>query len=573
MAQINPTVGDLAGNVARIARAVERAKAGGADVVVFPELAVTGYPPEDLLLRPHFIDANLRATQEVAALARGIVVLVGFVDRADDVYNAAAACADGRIVARYHKAYLPNYGVFDEDRYFQAGRTPVVLDLGGARIGLTICEDVWQPGGPARDEVLGGGAQIVVNLSSSPYALGKREVRERMLATRASDHGVALIYVNLVGGQDELVFDGHSSAFDAEGRLIARAKGFAEDLVLVDVDRTALARARLRDLRFRQERKVYDEGDGARVAVVDVPWTVPAPRAALPATDVAVTWTPEEEVYAALVLGLADYVGKNGFSKVVIGLSGGIDSALTAAIAADALGPSRVRTVFLPSRYSSAESRRDAEAVAKNLGVRLDVLPIEPIFEAALQTLAPSFAGKAPDVTEENLQSRIRGVLLMALSNKFGELVLSTGNKSEAGVGYATLYGDMAGGLSVIKDLTKELVYALSRDLNRRKDREMIPENILTKAPTAELRADQKDSDSLPEYDVLDPILRLYVEEDASRAEIVAAGYPPEVVDRVLALVDGSEYKRRQAPPGIKITSRAFGKDRRVPITNRYRDR
>ena len=576
MAQINSTVGDLDGNVKRIVREVGRAKRLGADLVVFPELAVTGYPPEDLLLRPQFIDANLRAIEEVAASATGIVVVCGFADRNDDVYNAAAVCAAGRIASRYHKVYLPNYGVFDENRYFQRGESPLVVEVGGARIGITICEDIWQPGGPARDAVLGLDAQVIVNLSASPYNEGKRDARDRMLAARASDNGVALVYTNLVGGQDELVFDGYSSAYDHEGNLLARAKGFQEDLVCVDLDSELVFRHRLRDLRHRQELALYREkaspepGPIVKFASRGKGRRVRKPLA--PAKEEEAPGTPEEESYRALVLGTGDYLRKNGFQRAVIGLSGGIDSALTAAIAADALGPKNVWCVFMPSRYSSAESRQDAERLAGNLGCRFSVIPIDDAFEAFERTLAGAFKRRKADLTEENIQSRIRGTILMALSNKFGHLVLATGNKSEGGVGYATLYGDMAGGLAVIKDVPKTMVYRLARDLNERAGCEVIPARILTKAPTAELRENQKDSDSLPEYDLLDPILRAYVEEDRGRAEIAEMGYDAEVVDWVIRQVDGAEFKRRQAPPGIKITPRAFGKDRRLPITSRFRN-
>ena len=575
LAQFNPIVGDLAGNAKSIIAYISRAKRLGADLVLFPELAVTGYPPEDLLLRPHFIEANLKAIDQVAEAARGVVVVCGFADRTDDVYNAAAVCAGGRIVARYHKVYLPNYGVFDENRYFQSGATPLVFGLGEARLGVTICEDIWQPGGPLRDEVLGGDAQVILNLSSSPFSAGKRKLRENMLAARAADNAVALVYCNLVGGQDELVFDGHSVVIDHEGKILCRAKGFSEDLVCVDLKPELIFRHRLRDLRHRQERTFYRELDRVKVKVLDLPQ--PAKRRTakkpLPRPDLTVSRTPVQEVYQALVTGTHDYVTKNGFKSVLVGLSGGVDSALTAVIAADALGAKNLRCIYMPSRYSSGESEADAIRLAENLGCRLDTLPIEETFQAFNDTLAGVFSRRQPDETEENIQSRIRGTLLMALANKFGSLVLATGNKSEGSVGYATLYGDMAGGLSVIKDVPKVLVYDLCRERNRQAGRDLIPQNILKKAPTAELRPDQKDTDSLPEYEVLDPILKAYVEEDKNLDEIAAEGFDPALIRRVTRMVDLAEFKRRQSAPGIKITSRAFGKDRRQPITNRYRNK
>jgi len=571
LGQINATVGDLPGNVRRIKDAAARAKKGGADVVVFPEMAVTGYPPEDLLLKPRFIEANIRALQEVAGAARGIAIVCGFVDRTDDVYNAAAVCGAGRVQAVYHKMYLPNYGVFDENRYFQVGEIPLVARLGEHAIGVNVCEDIWHPGEPMTAQVLGGDAQVIVNISSSPFHAGKSRQRERMLATRAADNAVALVFCNLVGGQDELVFDGNSLVIDHEGTVLARGKSFEEDLVFADVDTAEVFRWRLHDARFRQGKLRFRE-EGDDLMIVDLDGAKgERKRPALRQGDLAPDG-PDEEVYRALVMGTRDYVRKNGFGKVVIGLSGGVDSALVAAVAADALGKANVQTVFMPSRYSSAQSARDAKRLARNLGVKYREISIDETFDSYKAMMAKSFRGTGEDIAEENIQARIRGNILMALSNKFGWLVLTTGNKSETSVGYCTLYGDMAGGFAVIKDVPKTLVYRLCRHRNAQAKKELIPESILTKAPSAELRPDQKDSDSLPPYESLDPILKMYVEQDKSFEQIAAEGHDPETVARVIRMVDASEYKRRQGPPGIKITPRAFGKDRRLPITNRYRD-
>jgi NAD+ synthase (glutamine-hydrolysing) len=579
LAQINTTVGDLRGNTRQIIAGIDEARALGANLVVFPELAIPGYPPEDLLLKSQFIADNIACLHEVAAHAHGLTAIVGFADSSDDIYNAAAVLHNRIVAGIYHKSYLPNYGVFDENRYFQQGVSAPVFVIDGVTIGLTICEDIWYPGGPAEAQALLGGAEVLVNISSSPYSMDKGQVRERMLATRAADNVAIVAYCNLVGGQDELIFDGDSLVFDAQGRLVAAGRQFAEDLVLADLDLDAVFRARLHDPRRRKEKLT------AILRGTDQGTLPPVQRIALPPTAEPVSTParpPEqkgpqherlshlEEVYAALGLGTRDYVRKNGFAQVVVGLSGGVDSALVATIAADALGPENVVGVFMPSRYSSADSREDAELLASNLGIRFLVIPIEPAFNAYLEMLAEPFAGRERDVTEENLQARIRGNILMALSNKFGWLTLTTGNKSEMSVGYATLYGDMAGGFAVIKDVPKMLVYELARHRNRVK--EVIPQRVLEKAPTAELRPDQKDTDSLPPYEDLDPILQAYVEEDHSLVEIVALGAPEERVRRVAAMVDRAEYKRRQAPPGVKITPRAFGKDRRLPITNHYRE-
>ena len=565
LAQINPTVGDLKGNVERIVAALSQARRWGAHLVVFPEMAIPGYPPEDLLLMPSFLQANRAALEEVAAQTSGLTALVGFVDRDEnDIYNAAALLHDGRIAAIYHKIYLPNYGVFDENRYFRPGKRPLIFRLGEALVGVNICEDIWYPAGPTEAQALAG-AQLVVNISASPYHAGKSRARERMLATRAADNVVFVAYCNLVGGQDELVFDGGSMILDPRGERLARARSFEEDLLVFDLDLREVFRLRLHDPRQRQERAIGLE----QVERVDLPAFPALSQPPLPRMGEEGERNGEAEVYQALVLGTRDYVRKNGFRQVVVGLSGGIDSALTATIAADALGPENVIGVSMPTRYSSPISREDAEALARNLGIRFLNIPIDGIFQSYLDTLAEPFRGLSPDVTEENIQARIRGNILMALSNKFGWLVLTTGNKSELAAGYCTLYGDMAGGFAVLKDVLKTQVYRLARYRNAQG--EVIPERILTRPPSAELRPDQRDEDALGPYAVLDPILRAYVEEDRSLEEIVALGYDEETVRRILRLVDGSEYKRRQGAPGIKITPRAFGKDRRLPITNRYR--
>ncbi len=565
LAQVNCRVGDLEGNAERIVARIEQAREAGAELVLFPELAITGYPPEDLLLKDHFLGRAREALERVARAADGIVALVGFPERGLDAYNALAVCAGGGVHAIYRKNALPNYGVFDDHRYFQVGDGGAVLDLGGARIGLTICEDIWTLGGPASAEALAG-ASLIVNASASTYHAGKGLERERMLAQRARDNLCAVAFTNLVGGQDELVFDGHSLVVDHEGTVIARAPQFAEALVLADVDLQAAISARLRNPRLRPP---------LRHALPDVRHLGELPRRASVEPgiggDVAEPLEPEAEVYAALALGTRDYVEKNGFRHVVIGLSGGIDSALTALVAVDALGPERVTCVTMPSRYSSPGTRSDATVLADNLGVPLREVAITSAMEAYDELLAPLFDDREPDITEENLQARIRGNVLMALSNKFGWLVLTTGNKSETSVGYSTLYGDSAGGFAVIKDVPKTLVYRLVEFRNARDAEHPVPRSLIDRPPSAELAAGQRDEDSLPDYPTLDAILQLYVEEDADRERLLAAGLPAAAIDRVIALVDRAEYKRRQAPPGIKITPRAFGRDRRMPITNAYR--
>ena len=565
LAQVNVTVGDLEGNVAKALENMDAAKAQGADMVVFPELTIPGYPPEDLLLKPSFVDANIEAMQRIAQATDDIVAVVGFADRQDDIYNAAAVCCDGQVVGVYHKQYLPNYGVFDEDRYFQAGAEAPVFRWGEMVFGVNICEDIWYPGGPTRAQAFLGGAHLVVNISASPYHAGKGAHRASLLATRAADNVCMVAFCNLVGGQDELVFDGQSLVFDAQGNLLARGHAFEEDLVIVDLDLGAVFSRRLHDPRRRKIERA--EQDGAPlITLPHIPSQNPKPELVL---EDVLPLEHLEEVYNALTLGTRDYVRKNGFESVVIGLSGGVDSCLTATIAADALGPEHVVGVRMPSRYTSDMSNDDAAQLADNLGIRLMTVPIESTFEAYLEMLAEPFADTEPDVTEENIQARIRGNILMALSNKFDWMVLTTGNKSEMSVGYATLYGDMAGGFAVIKDVPKVLVYELSEWRNRQSP--VIPETAITRPPTAELRPDQKDTDSLPPYPVLDPILKAYVEEDRRVEEIVALGFDPVTVQRVIRMVDRTEYKRRQAPPGVRITQRAFGRDRRLPITNRFK--
>jgi NAD+ synthase (glutamine-hydrolysing) len=566
LAQIDSHVGNLEGNAAKILARTAEAREAGAELVLFPELALTGYPPEDLLLKEHFLRATGDALARIAREVEGIVALVGFPERAEDVYNSLAVLAGGEVRAVYRKSVLPNYGVFDEERYFQAGEGGTVLDLGDARIGLTICEDIWTPGPPASDEALAG-ASLIVNASASPYHAGKGLERERMLIQRARDNLCAIAFCNMVGGQDELVFDGHSLVIDHEGTVLARAPQFEEALVVATVDVQAAVTARLRDTRLRPP---------VRSALPEVRHLGRIERPEHPPVEhlegqVSEVLEPEAEVYKALVLGVRDYVEKNGFDHVVIGLSGGIDSALTLLVAVDALGPERVTAVVMPSRYSSEGTQADARRLAEHLGVECIDLPIAPAMEVYDEMLSGLFDAREPDITEENLQARIRGNLLMALSNKFGWLVLTTGNKSENAVGYSTLYGDSAGGFAVIKDVPKTLVYRLVEYRNRADPRHPVPDSIVERPPSAELRDDQRDSDSLPDYPTLDAILQAYVEEDAGREQLELAGLPEESIERVIGLVDRAEYKRRQAPPGIKITPRAFGRDRRMPITNGYR--
>ena len=566
LAQINPTVGDLERNSQKILDYIGRAREAGATLVIFPELALTGYPPEDLLLKPRFIEENIRYIEKMSREVSDITAVVGFVDRKTDLYNAAAIMHNGSVADIYHKMFLPNYGVFDEERYFQAGFTPLNIKLDDITIGIGICEDIWYPEGPARLQSLAG-AEVIVNINASPFHMGKAHIREELLATRALDNEVILAYVNLVGGQDELVFDGHSMLLNEDGTVAARGLSFAEELMVVDLNLEGPLRRRLHDPRRRKEQLKIDTSSVRELKLYSR--SVPAAHEKISREEVPLL-TNKDEVLKALTLGTKDYVDKNGFNHALIALSGGIDSALVLAIAAKALGPENITAVFMPSAYSSAESGEDAEKVAANLGVKFLTIPVQEIFDLYRRTLSAPFAGRPEGVAEENLQARIRGNIIMALSNKFGWLVLTTGNKSEMSVGYATLYGDMAGGFAIIKDVPKTLVYALSRHINEQSGSDLIPERILTKAPSAELRPDQKDQDTLPPYEDLDPIIRGYVEEDRGVEEIAEMGYDKALVKKIIEMVDLSEYKRRQAPPGIKVTERAFGKDRRMPITNGY---
>jgi len=566
LAQINPVVGDLAGNRELIRTRLADAKAQEADVVLFPELAVTGYPPEDLLLRPGFVRAAEQSLAEIARDAHGIVAIVGTPHFDRDLYNAAAVCAGGEVRKLVRKRFLPNYGVFDEFRYFAPGEGLAVFELGGARFGVTICEDMWQPGPPATDLALAG-AELLVNISASPFHLLRDREREEMFRTRARDNACFVAFCNTVGGQDELIFDGHSLVIDDEGTVLARAPGFEEALLVIDVEPSSVVGRRLTDTRRRA--LLQDRGELGPVEEIHVGGA--RKHADTRSGDLADFCDDLEQMRLSLELGLADYVRKNGFKETVLGVSGGIDSALVAALAVEALGAERVHCVSMPSRYSSAGTRGDAQRLAENLGCEFREIAIEPMVEAYLAALAPSFAERDPDLTEENLQARIRGTLLMALSNKFGWLLIATGNKSEMSVGYATLYGDMAGGFALLKDVYKTDVFRLARHLNERAGRELIPTSIIERAPSAELRADQLDEDSLPPYPQLDRVLEAYVEEDRTLEELSSDGFDPDVVQRAVALVDRAEYKRRQAPPGVRLRPKAFGRDRRTPITNRWR--
>jgi NAD+ synthase (glutamine-hydrolysing) len=567
LAQIDSVVGDLEGNRERILTRLGQAREAGAELVLFPELAVTGYPPEDLLLRPGFIQAAERTVGEIARETEGIAALVGAPHFDGDLFNACAVCSGGEVKAIYRKRFLPNYGVFDEDRYFAPGRDLVLLQLGETLVGVTICEDMWQPGPPATDLALAG-AQLLVNISASPFHVGKDREREEMFAARARDNSAFVALANMVGGQDELVFDGHSVVLDDEGGVVARAPGFEEALLVVDVDPTAAIGRRLSDARRRALAREREEVPAATIVPLE---TAPRSDSSRAPAGIAPLVDDLEQMRLALELGLRAYVDKNGFRDVVVGLSGGIDSALTAALAAEALGPERVHCVSMPSQFSSEATRGDACLLAESLGVDFREIPIEPVVEQFEAALAPAFEGRERDLTEENVQARARGTILMALSNKFGWLVLATGNKSELSVGYATLYGDMAGGFALLKDMYKTDVWRLARRLNERAGRELIPASIIERAPTAELRHDQLDEDSLPPYLALDPVLEAYVEHDRSREELLADGFDRDAVERAIALIDRAEYKRRQAPPGVKLRPKAFGRDRRTPITNRWR--
>ena len=571
LAQIDVTVGDLSGNSAMILDGIDRARDANADLVAFPELAIPGYPPEDLLLKPQFLAENLSCMETIARKSHGIAAVIGFADSRDtEVYNAAAVAFDGELVGVYHKLFLPNYGVFDEDRYFRPGNSCPVYVIDGTRVGVNICEDIWYPVGPTVVQ-RSIGAEVIVNINGSPFHAGKRSFREKMLATRSADNEVFLAYVNMVGGQDELVFDGASIVFDPTGDVVASASQFEEELLIVDLDVEAVLRSRLREPRPRKE-DPSTFADVGRPSLVPVStWDNSRSRSERCRPRSGDVYDGPEEVYKALALGTRDYVHKCGFDRVLIALSGGIDSSLVAAVAVDALGSSRVVGVSMPSTFSSEGSVVDAKLLAENLGIELWTLPIGRPFDALMETLGPQFEGTDWGVAEENLQSRIRGNLIMALSNKLGWLVLTTGNKSEMATGYATIYGDMSGGFAVIKDVPKVMCYDLARYRNSVDGAPVIPQSVIDKPPSAELRPGQLDEDSLPAYEVLDPILKAYVEDDLSFDEIVAMNNDPEVVRQSISLVDRSEYKRRQAAPGIKITPRNFGRDRRMPIANRWR--
>jgi len=568
LAQINPVVGDLDGNRRLILDRLDEAKANAADVVLFPELAVTGYPPEDLLLRPGFVRAAERCVEEIAREARGATVLVGAPHFDRDLYNACYVLSGGEVKAVYRKRFLPNYGVFDEDRYFAPGRDLILLEHGTTLLGLTVCEDMWQPGPPATDLALAG-AELLVNISASPFYVGRDREREEMFVTRARDNSCFVAFCNTVGGQDELIFDGHSVVIDDEGTILARAPGFEEALLVVDVEPKEVIGRRLRDVRRRALAREREQIPA--VDVIHVGTRGPSSNGSKATGTVAPFVDELEQMRLALELGLHDYVDKNGFRDVVVGVSGGIDSAVTAALAAEALGPERVHCVSMPSRYSSEGTRTDAERLAESLGSSFREIPIGPIVDAFDAALAESFKETQPDLAEENIQARARGVLLMALSNKFGWMLVATGNKSELSVGYATLYGDMAGGFALLKDVYKTDVFRLARYLNERAGRELIPQSIIDRAPSAELRDNQLDEDSLPPYPKLDEVLEEYVEHDRSLEELSADGFDKDVVERAVSMVDRAEYKRRQAPPGVKLRPKAFGRDRRTPITNRWR--
>ena len=588
LAQINLTVGDLPGNTARMLDYMRQAREAGADLVAFPELATTGYPPEDLLFKRSFVDANVAAMEQVVAASGGIAVVLGYVrpldsaihpelveGRASAIANSAAVGFDGELIDTYDKIFLPNYGVFDEERYFVKGDTCPVYEFGGVRIGVNVCEDIWYEAGPSSVQRQAG-AELIININASPFHAGKGKYRrDNIVGSRAMENGLFVAYVNTVGGQDELVFDGNSMICDPAGQVIARGPGFCEAMILADIDVDAVPPL-----------PSPDDGDGCAdtLAAAGTSKTVRVPsfiagahsRTRLPEGDQPAEQGEIEEIYRALVLGTRDYLHKTGFRKAIVGLSGGIDSALTAVVAADALGPENVLGITMPSRYSSGGSVDDSAELAQNLGIEFWEIPIEPAHAAFTGMLAERFAGTEPNVAEENVQARIRGNVLMTVSNKFGWIVLTTGNKSEMAMGYATLYGDMAGGFAVLKDVDKTTVYALSRWRNRHGElfdgsNGVIPLAIIDKPPSAELREGQLDADSLPPYDILDPVIQAYVEDDRSYAEMVDMGHDPAVVRQVIAAVDRNEYKRRQAPPGVKITPRAFGRDRRLPIVNRYR--
>jgi len=570
LAQIKCDVGDLEGNSRKILDYIEKASVGGADVVIFPELSLTGYPPEDLLLKTDFTRSSMAALNELAGAVGDMIAVVGFAEAAYDVFNSAAVINKGAVRCVYRKTFLPNYGVFDEKRYFGAGNRNVVLDVAGSRLGLTICEDIWFPGGPVEEQVARGGAEIMLNLSASPFNRGKYQYRERLIGSRSMDGPVVLAYCNMVGAQDELVFDGGSCVYHPQMGFIAKAGRFREELLFCEVDLEVLKSNRLLEPRFRYSRADCPHAE-VDVCELERPSRLATkgagPQKARSAEEMSLT----EEIFEALVLGLSEYVAKNGFRKVVLGLSGGIDSALTAAIAAEALGADNVTCVFLPSKYTADESGGAAEELAGNLGCNYMTIPIGDVYKSYVAELSGELGDAEEGIAFENLQARIRGNILMALSNQFGWLVLATGNKSELSMGYCTLYGDMAGGFALIKDLLKTQVYEVCEFMNARAGKEVIPRFIIERPPTAELREDQLDTDSLPPYDLLDPVLEAYVEEGLGEQEIIARGFDRELVSRVIRTVDANEYKRRQAPVGVKITPRAFGRDWRMPISTRRR--
>lgn len=568
LAQMNHVVGDFEGNFRKIVKQIDLARKADVDVIAFPEMCLTGYPPEDLLLKPEFIQENLRYLKKFLPYTEDIAVIIGFVNRGDDIYNAAAVLYGGEVLGIYHKIFLPNYGVFDENRYFQAGQKVQIFIVNDVRIGVNICEDIWYPGGPTREQALYGGAEVIINISSSPYHYGKAESRFRMLSTRAEDDGVIVAYVNTVGGQDELVFDGNSMIISEDGQLLGKSPAFEEDLLLLTLYPENVFNKRIHDPRKRKEK--LSSTAKWELDIISSKKIEGKKNKKIHTTRIADFPEENAEVYQALIMGLRDYVIKNRFKKVLVGISGGIDSALVATLAVDALGAENVIGVSMHSQYTSDASKTDARQLAKNAGFELLEIPIDTLYQDFLSQMKPVFKNRKADITEENIQARIRGNILMALSNKFGWLVLATGNKSEISVGYCTLYGDMVGGFSVIKDVYKTMVYQLAEFRNRKTGREIIPKRIISKEPSAELKPDQKDTDSLPSYDILDPILRAYVEDDLSPGEIEELGYEPKLVEEVIQLVDRNEYKRRQGAPGIKISYRAFGKDRRFPITNRF---
>ncbi len=564
LAQINVTVGDLKANAEKIENYILEAKRKGCDIVAFPELALTGYPPEDLLLKPSFIEENLKFIKKLATSSKDIISIVGFVDKKEDIYNAAAIMLDGELIDVYHKNYLPNYGVFDEMRYFQKGNEIVLLNIEGYKIGISICEDIWYPENPINIQAIEG-AELVININASPYHIGKAKYREEMVKVRSRDNLIAIAYVNMVGGQDELVFDGNSFITMPDGSFLVKGQAFEEELLIADIELDSIFRNQLKDNRLRNLRANYKREEIVREIITDYKIKEKFDE---PPEYVILDYREIELIYNALKTGLRDYIKKNNFQKVVIGLSGGIDSSLTATIAVDALGKENVKGVIMPSEFTSKESIEDATLLARNLGIEVFTLPISQIFDLYIQELKPVFKDLPWDHTEENLQARIRGNLLMALSNKFGWIVLATGNKSEMSVGYATLYGDMVGGFAVLKDVLKTRVYELAEYRNSISP--VIPQRVLEKPPSAELRPDQTDEEELAPYPILDEIIRLYIEEDIPAVEIPKYGIDENLVKKIVRMIDKNEYKRRQAPIGIKITEKAFGKDRRMPITNRF---